>query len=393
MSLSIDREVLHTMQTPFYYYDMSLLKRTIDEMLCAASGHPWKIHYAVKANGERRILETISAAGFGADCVSGGEIKAAVEAGFAPGNIFYAGVGKSDDEIRYALECGIGCFNIESLEELDVVAQIAADMGRVAPVALRINPDIDAHTHEYITTGLEENKFGIDRRMLDKAVDAVLACHAVRLRGLHFHIGSQITVHEPFKLLCERINSMTERLETKRLHLDFINVGGGIGIDYDNPDSNPVADFKSFFEVFNKNLRLRDGQEIHCEPGRSVVAQCGSLIARVLYVKEGIQRRFAILDAGMTDLIRPALYGARHKIDKLTPHSGDEEMVYDIVGPVCESTDVFAKDEKLPRLRRNDLVAFRSAGAYGQSMSSCYNMRRLPRAVYSDDVVRLQETR
>lgn len=383
MALQIDSESFSSQKTPFYYYDMTLLQRTLDEIKRCAVGFPWKIHYAIKANADKPILKLISAAGFGADCVSGGEIRAALDAGFKAKDIFYAGVGKTDDEIGYALSVGIGCFNVESIEELDIIGSIAAGMGKIVPVALRVNPDIDAHTHEYITTGLEENKFGIDMRLLDKAVDKVLSSSNLTLRGLHFHIGSQITINEPFKLLCERINTLVDELESHGVGVDFINVGGGIGIDYEHPDDNPIADFKGFFDVIKSSLRLRPGQEVHCEPGRSIVAQCGSLISRVLYVKEGIDRRFAILDAGMTDLVRPALYGAHHNIELLSSDSRPEKAIYDVVGPVCESTDVFAKGEELPLLKRGDLIALRSAGAYGQSMASTYNMRSLPGAVYS----------
>lgn len=369
-------------RTPFYYYDMELLRSTLEEIKKCIAGSDVHVHYAVKANGNPEILKVIAQAGFGADCVSGGEIAAALNAGFDNASIFYAGVGKTDEEILFGIEKGIGCFNVESIEELEVIAELGEKAQRKVPVALRVNPNIDAHTHEYITTGLEENKFGIDMRCLDKAVDKALASEWIDLTGLHFHIGSQITITEPFALLCERINKITEKYREKGIEFKILNVGGGLGIDYDTPDENPIPDFKEYFDTLKSGMHLQPGQEIHCELGRAIVAQCGSLISRVVYVKEGIGRKFLILDAGMNDLLRPALYGAHHKIEVVDPRDEAETDVYDVVGPVCESSDVFGKDEKIPAVRRGDLVALRSAGAYGESMASEYNMRRLPGSLF-----------
>lgn len=377
---SIDFEVE---QTPFYFYDMALLDRTLDAVNEASGDVRYKVHYAVKANADMPILKAVMAKGLGADTVSGGEIQAAIEAGFKPENIVFAGVGKSDREIELALEAGISCFNVESKAELEVIAEIASRMNLVADIALRINPDIDAHTHHYITTGLAENKFGINMELLDDVLASVAKYPSVKLTGLHFHIGSQITDNAPYALLCERINALQEQFEAKGYRLSTINVGGGLGIDYDDPDSNPVPDFKSYFDVFRKHLVLREGQELHFELGRSIVAQCGSLITRVLYVKEGVRKRFAIVDAGFNDLIRPALYQAHHKIQNLTSTASEEE-VYDVVGPICESSDVFSEDERLPLTRRGDILALRSAGAYGRIMASQYNCRPIARGVYKD---------
>lgn len=370
-------------QTPFYYYDMALLDRTLDAVNEASADARYKVHYAVKANADMPILKAVMAKGLGADTVSGGEIQAAIEAGFKPEDIVFAGVGKSDREIELALEAGISCFNVESKAELEVIAEIASRMNRVADIALRINPDIDAHTHHYITTGLAENKFGINMELLDDVLASVAKYPSVKLTGLHFHIGSQITDNAPYALLCERINALQEQFEAKGYRLATINVGGGLGIDYDDPDRNPIPDFKSYFDVFRKHLILREGQELHFELGRSIVAQCGSLITRVLYVKEGVRKRFAIVDAGFNDLIRPALYQAHHKIRNLTSTASEEE-VYDVVGPICESSDVFSEDERLPLTRRGDILALRSAGAYGRIMASQYNCRPIARGVYKD---------
>lgn len=377
---SIDFEVE---QTPFYFYDMALLDRTLDAVNEASGDVRYKVHYAVKANADMPILKAVMAKGLGADTVSGGEIQAAIEAGFKPEDIVFAGVGKSDREIELALEAGISCFNVESKAELEVIAEIASRMNLVADIALRINPDIDAHTHHYITTGLAENKFGINMELLDDVLASVAKYPSVKLTGLHFHIGSQITDNAPYALLCERINALQEQFEAKGYRLSTINVGGGLGIDYDDPDSNPIPDFKSYFDVFRKHLVLREGQELHFELGRSIVAQCGSLITRVLYVKEGVRKRFAIVDAGFNDLIRPALYQAHHKIQNLTSTASEEE-VYDVVGPICESSDVFSEDECLPLTRRGDILALRSAGAYGRIMASQYNCRPIARGVYKD---------
>ena len=368
-------------ETPFYYYDLSVLSRALDEVQAQTSRNPeYRVHYAVKANSNPVILREIARRGLGADCVSGGEIRAALAAGFAPGSIFFAGVGKSDPEIRLALESGIGRFNVESAAELEVIGAIASGMGRTAPVSLRVNPDIGAHTHANITTGLAENKFGINYEQLEGVLRMALELPGVEYRGLHFHIGSQILDMLDFVALCNRINSLSDRLRTAGLPLGDVNVGGGLGINYEHPNHLDVADFKSYFETFRRHLRLPAGTVVHFEPGRSIVAPCGSLISRVLYVKQGTTRRFAILDAGMTDLIRPALYKAYHRIENIS--SDGPEEVYDVVGPVCESSDVFLKGAVLNECRRGDLVAIRSAGAYGESMASGYNCRPLPKAYF-----------
>lgn len=382
--MRIDLKEIEGLKTPFYYYDMRLLRRTLDALKEAAENHGVTVHYAVKANGNEVILEEISEYGFGADCVSGGEICAAMEAGFPAEKIFYAGVGKTDSEIELGITGEIGCFNIESREELKVVAEIAEKLGIKARVAIRVNPNIDAHTHHYITTGLEENKFGIDLSLLDETVEFAHRNEWLDLIGLHFHIGSQITTMEPFKLLCERINGLCDQFRAKGIEFRVINVGGGLGIDYDDPDGNPIPDYEAFFSTLRQNLQLQPGQEIHCELGRSVVAQCGSLIARATYIKEGIGRKFLILDGGMNDLMRPALYGAHHNIENLSAQEGAATEVYDVVGPICESSDVFAKGETLPVAHRGDFFALRSAGAYGESMSSTYNMRALPAAYFAE---------
>lgn len=375
-------EEFSTLKTPFYFYDLRLLERTVKEIRRTARDPRFKVHYAIKANANPGILRTIQAAGFGVDCVSGWEIEAALEAGFRGDRIVFAGVGKSDAEIRTALEANIECFNVESEPELRVISEIATEMGKTARVAIRVNPNIDAHTHAYITTGLAENKFGINLEQLESIIDLAGSLPAIELRGLHFHIGSQITETEPFVMLCETINRLQDEYEQKGVKFSLINVGGGLGIDYAHPERHPIPDFEAYFTTFHNHLRLRPEQELHFELGRSIVAQCGSLITRVLYVKQGTSKRFAIVDAGMSDLIRPALYSAHHKIENISNPNGELHH-YDVVGPICESSDRFGESETLPEVRRGDMLALRSAGAYGEIMASRYNCRPFPHSYFS----------
>lgn len=379
------------LRTPFYFYDLRLLAETLSAIKCETDKHEgWHLHYAVKACANPNVLGQIRQAGFGADCVSGGEIKVCLESGFPASGIVFAGVGKADWEIELALQAGIGFFNVESLPELAVIAEIAERMGKVADVCFRINPDVGAHTHANITTGLAENKFGIAMKDMVRTIRAAEQLPSVRFAGLHFHIGSQILQMDDFEALCHRINALQELLAAEGIEARNINVGGGLGIDYQNPDERPVPDFKAYFDTYAKHLRLRAGQQLHFELGRAVVGQCGSLITRCLYVKDTATKRFAIVDAGMTDLLRPALYGAHHHIENLSQvdeltNKRVDELKYDVVGPICESSDVFAHDCMLPETRRGDLLAIRSAGAYGETMASCYNCRELPKA-YTNDV-------
>ena len=367
------------LSTPYYCYDLSLLRNTIGTIQKEISGFPFVVHYAVKANANPRILEEISKTGLGADLVSGNEILAALKAGFAPGMMAFAGVGKTDSEIEIAIDNDIYCFNVESEPEMEIINEIAGLKGKKVGIAIRVNPDIDAHTHRYITTGTVADKFGIDLPMLDEVVDLALRLPNLHLRGLHFHIGSQITTLEPFKMLCEKINFLIEHFEDRGITFEMIDAGGGLGVDYNNPEANQIAPFHDFFQVFKDGIKLRPGQKVHFELGRSIVAQCGALISKVVFVKENSAKKFVILDAGMTHLLRPALYNAHHKIVNLTSQESEHET-YDVVGPICESSDVFAHDEILPITRRGDLIAILSAGAYGESMASTYNMRSLPQS-------------
>ncbi len=444
--------------TPFWYYDMDVFCKTVKLAASLSERYGIGAHYALKANVEPRLVSYIASKGFGADCVSGNEVKYAVESGFARSSIVFAGVGKSDKEISDALDMGIGCFNVESLMEMQVIDAIAASKGVRANVSLRINPNIDAHTHRYVTTGLYENKFGISRHEFEAAIDILKGSKALDFKGLHFHIGSQITDVEPvYSLECERAVEIVEWFEAHGMEVGSIDLGGGLGVDYDEPDENPVPDFEKWFSIIDRKLRRRPEQSVSIEPGRSMVAQCGSLITRVLFVKSGETKTFLIMDAGMNDLIRPALYGAYHKIENLSAHyartesaglsakfssaetsesedltrhhqmpAGEQrsgglalgcarrpdrplekgvggietnggiendivncsqsERLYDIVGPVCESSDVWGEGRELPYSKRGDILAIRSTGAYGSVMSSRYNLRNLAPAVFSDDL-------
>ena len=382
----ISADKFKDIRTPFYYYDTEILQQTLDAIKKEIGDKPnYHLHYAVKANANPKVLKQISQAGFGADCVSGGEIRACLAAGFPAKEIVYAGVGKSDWEINLGLDADIAYFNVESIAELEVINELAAQKQKVARVSFRINPNVGAHTHANITTGLAENKFGIDMEDMEKVIGIAAGMEHVQFIGLHFHIGSQILEMGDFEALCARINELQDRLEQAGIRVENINVGGGLGIDYQAPDANPIPDFKAYFETYEKNLKLREGQHLHFELGRAVVGQCGSLITRVLYVKQATVKQFAIVDAGMTDLLRPALYQAYHQIDNLS--SEEPEEVYDVVGPICESSDVFAKEYKLNKCHRGDLIALRSAGAYGEIMASQYNCRELPLGYTTEDLL------
>lgn len=372
--------------TPFYYYDAKLLRDTLSCIRNEIGKYDnYRVHYAVKANANPKVLAIIRENGLGADCVSGGEIRAAIKAGFPANKIVFAGVGKADWEINIALDYDIYCFNVESIPELEVINELAAAKGKVANVAFRINPNVGAHTHANITTGLAENKFGISMADMEHVIELAGDMKNVNFIGLHFHIGSQILDMGDFVALCNRINELQDRLESHHVHIQYVNVGGGLGIDYTHPNRQPIPSFKEYFETYATHLHLRPSQTLHFELGRSVVGQCGSLISRVLYVKQGTNKQFAILDAGMTDLIRPALYQAYHKIENLTSDLPME--TYDVVGPICESSDVFGKAVDLNKAKRGDIIAFRSAGAYGEIMASGYNCRELPKGYMSDELV------
>ena len=374
------------LETPFYYYDVNVLRETLSCINKEAGKYNnFCVHYAVKANANHKVLTIIRESGLGADCVSGGEIRAAIKAGFPTNKIVYAGVGKTDWEINLGLDYDIFCFNVESVPELEIINELAAAKGKTARVAFRINPNVGAHTHANITTGLAENKFGISMEDMDKVIDMAGTLPHVKFVGLHFHIGSQILDMGDFVALCNRVNELQEKLYARQIIVEHINVGGGLGIDYAHPNRQAIPNFTEYFATYHKHLQLRPQQTLHFELGRAVVGQCGSLISKVIYVKQGTNKQFAILDAGMTDLIRPALYQAYHKIENIT--SEEPMETYDVVGPICESSDVFGKAIDLNKAHRGDLFALRSAGAYGEIMASAYNCRALPKGYTSEELV------
>jgi len=368
--------------TPFYYYDLDNLHSVCHTVKEGSEKTGIRVHYAIKANANPRLLSIIASYGFGADCVSFNEIRCAVTAGFKASEVVFAGVGKSDRDIADALDTEILCFNSESIQEIEVIDLIAGQKGKIANIALRINPYVEAHTHKYITTAVPESKFGLNTWELSEVLDRMMSLKNVRLTGIHFHIGSQITKMTVFQSLCARINELQEWFASRNVNLEIINVGGGLGIDYTDPEKTP--NFNEYFALIREFVKLRPGQQLHTEPGRSLIGQCGSLISKVLFIKKGSNTTFAIIDAGMNDLIRPALYQAYHKIENLT--SNGPKGKYDVVGPVCESADSFGKLIELPETTRGDIIAIRSAGAYGEAMASRYNMRDLPRAVFSDEI-------
>ncbi len=373
------------LSTPFHYYNLDLLEKTLQQLKVAAGRYNYMVHYALKANSNDEILSIIKEAGLGADCVSGNEVRKAIEIGFNPNNIVFAGVGKADDEINISLDHNIFCFNCESVQELEVINELAIARRKKANVALRINPNVNPNTHHYITTGLEENKFGINPWEFEVVLEVLGQCEHLNLIGLHFHIGSQITDLSSYRHLCIRVNEIQHWFLERQIRVEHINVGGGLGIDYHNPDKNPIPNFEEFFKVFDDFIELRPGQQLHFELGRAVVGQCGNLITKVLYVKNGVNIDFAILDAGMTELIRPALYQSYHTIQNLTGKG--EERHYDVVGPICESSDCFGKRVSLPETKRGDLIAIRSTGAYGEIMASNYNLRKRAKAYYSNKFI------
>jgi len=380
-------------ETPFYYYNMEVLRQTLTACRTASSKYGFHVHYAMKANFNPKVLDMIREFGFGADCVSGGEVKAAIEHGFGKEKIVFAGVGKSDKEINAALDADIFCFNVESVQELTIINDLAKAKNKTAGVAIRINPNVDAHTHHYITTGLDENKFGINTWQLGDVAETLRDCKNLQFLGIHFHIGSQITDLEVYRSLCIRINEMQDWFEDRGFKVKILNTGGGLGVDYYHPDTNTIANFEAYFKVFKDFLNVKPGQEVHFELGRALVAQCASLISRVLYVKNGQKKNFLVLDAGMTELMRPMLYQAYHEVENISRQLavGSEQLAagigqtthYDVVGPICESTDCFRKDVELPESFRGDLIAVRTAGAYGEVMASGYNLRTRAESVYS----------
>ncbi len=359
--------------TPCYVYSRATLERHWRSFDSALAGHPHLVCYAVKANSNLAVLNLLARLGSGFDIVSGGELARVLAAGGDAGKVVFSGVGKLEWEMRAALEAGIRCFNVESEAELLTLDRVAGEMGRVAPVSLRVNPDVDARTHPYISTGLKENKFGIDIAQAEAVFGRAAELTNLEVVGVDCHIGSQLCEMAPFIDALERLLALIDRLAAQGIRLRHVDVGGGLGIPYHDERPPEPADYAA---AICAPLRER-GMEIIVEPGRAIAGNAGILLTRVTYLKPGEEKSFAIVDAGMNDLMRPALYQAWQEIVPVTPHSSGERRVYDVVGPVCETGDFLGKDRELS-LAPGDLLAVRSAGAYGFGMSSNYNSR--PRA-------------
>lgn len=365
-------------KTPFYLYDKSLLIDTLKSAQNFASSylkHKFCLHYALKANDNPDLLKVILNNHFGIDCVSGGEVKKALNAGFRPDKIVFAGVGKTDSEIRYALKNDISAFNTESIQEIEVINKIAKNLNIVAKIMIRVNPDVDAKTHKHISTGKYDNKFGITFDDALNFLKTLALFKNIHFIGLHYHIGSQITDMAVFKELTGKINSHYKKLQKLNINITDLNIGGGLGVNYKNPSKEPIADFNNYFKIISQNLDIPSQIKLHFELGRSIVAQCGALVSQVIFTKNTAGTNFAIIDAGMNDLMRPALYSAKHKITKVSNPKTKAMDKYHIVGPVCESTDVFAKNLKIEGLTRGDKIIIYSAGAYGAVLANQYNSR------------------
>ena len=390
----LDIEKLKKYETPYYYYNTSLLNETIAEALRLAKQHNLKIHFSLKSNFNEKIVRLFAShEEIGADCVSGGEVDYSLKF-FPKEKIVFAGIGKTDKEIENAVDNGIFCLNVESYEELENLNEICKRKKKKMNFATRINPNIEAHTHEKIITGLNENKFGIyleedENKYYNKIKEVYFNLNNkyeyLNFIGLHFHIGSNILNFTDFAVLCKKIDKIVDKLNDNNISITYLNLGGGLGVDYNETYLHPIPDFEGYFNTYLTNLTCLqkigpnyNGNKnitLHFELGRSLIAQSGYVISKVNYVKEGIKKKFAILDAGMNDLIRPAMYDALHQIERV--ELNDEKEMYDVVGPICESSDVFAKNYTMDKLQKGDYVLIRTAGAYGESMASKYNFRKL----------------
>ena len=372
-----------TIETPFYYYDLDILLKTLERLIIEANSKIFKVHYAVKANTNSKLLNCIRSYGLGIDAVSGNEIKKVIEEGFDNEDIVFAGVGKTDKEIEYAINSKISCFNCESIQEIQVINDISKKISVKSNISLRLNPNIELKTHKNITTGTKKNKFGIDIDDVDDILTLLKSLDYINLIGIHFHLGSQITNFKVFDELSKIANITNKKIYDYGILLNHINVGGGLPIDYNNPEKNYIPNFSEYFNIYKKNIILLKNQKIFVELGRSLVGQCGNLISRVLFTKKSYDKNYVILDAGMTELIRPALYNSYHKISNLT-FTENKFKKYDVVGPLCESSDIFLKNIKLPFSKRDDIFRIYSCGAYGETMSSNYNLRNSIKSYYSD---------
>ena len=357
--------------TPLYIYSRATLERHWHAFDSALGEHPHLICYAVKANSNIGILNVMAKLGSGFDIVSQGELERVLAAGGEASKVVFSGVAKSRSEIMRALEVGIRCFNVESIAELYHINQIAGEMGKVAPISLRVNPDVDAHTHPYISTGLKENKFGVSVDEAREVYKLAATLPHVKITGMDCHIGSQLTELQPFLDATDRLIRLMEQLKEDGITLKHLDLGGGLGVTYTDETPPHPSDYAT--ALLNK-LKDYEDLEIILEPGRAIAANAGILVAKVQYLKSNESRNFAITDTGMNDMIRPALYEAYMNIIEIDRTLGREKAIYDVVGPVCETSDFLGKQRELA-IAEGDYIAQRSAGAYGASMSSNYNSR------------------
>lgn len=389
-SIPLDR-IAQEIGTPCYVYSRAALTAAYEAFDIAFLGRDHLICYAVKANSNLAILNLFARLGSGFDIVSGGELQRVLKAGGDPRRIVFSGVGKRPDEMRAALNAGILCFNVESRPELETLDRIAREMNKIAPVSLRVNPDVDAKTHPYISTGLKENKFGIPFEEAESLYASSSRFANLRITGLDCHIGSQLTELDPFAEACEKMLELLDRLEAQGLQIEHLDLGGGLGIRY-SAENPPTA--QDYVKALCGQIGQRK-QRILIEPGRALVGNSGLLLTRVEYLKHSSHRNFAIVDAAMNDLMRPSLYGAYHEILPLTAKNDGDVKTYQVVGPVCETGDFLGHDREIA-LSEGDLLAVMSAGAYGMSMSSNYNTRTRPAEVMVDGdqfhMIRARET-
>ena len=370
--MNIDlKTVAQEQQTPFYIYDFDAIKLNYNELKNAFKGRKSLISYAVKSNSNLSLIQTLAKEGSGADCVSIGEVKRALKAGISNYKIIFSGVGKSDNEIEEAIKLDILMINVESHAELLRIEQIAKSLEKKARISIRVNPNIDPKTHPYISTGLHENKFGVDLDTAKRIYIKAKNSDFLDPIGIHSHIGSQLTELQPIKEAAQIVANLAKNLIALDIELKFFDVGGGIGIKYDNEKTIDPKDYAKAILEAMQGLDLT----IICEPGRFIVGNAGIFVTKVLYEKNNGGKRFVIVDGAMNDLIRPSLYNAYHKIEVLGKNTNDDNETCNVVGPVCESGDFFAKNIKLPQTEHNDIIAIHSAGAYGFTMSSNYNTR------------------
>ncbi len=384
-------DIAASVGTPCYIYSRATIERHWHAFNRAFGDHPHLICYAVKANSNLAVLNVLARLGSGFDIVSGGELERVLAAGGDPGKVVFSGVGKRRDELERALAVGIRCFNVESAAELDLLEQVAAEQDRRAPVSLRINPDVDAQTHPYISTGLKQNKFGIDPEQAMALYGQAAASPHLDVIGVDCHIGSQLTQVAPFVDALDRVLALAARLAEQGIHLHHLDLGGGLGIRYRDEEPPLPADHAAALMERLRGLPY----EILLEPGRAIVGNAGILVTQVELLKPGVEKSFAVVDAAMNDLLRPALYSAWQDIIPVAPRTQGETHRYDVVGPICETGDFLGKDREL-NIEPGDLLAVRSAGAYGFAMSSNYNSRPRVAEVMVDgerfQIIRRRET-